>query len=136
MRKLCCNILMGLQYERPKLKGQRSESRPVGSNYRLGGHNYRLGGAHIIFFKMTDLCNEQYSIFVQIIGGHGPPCPPYSYGPAVNLDLWNLFIAIVSLDKTYQVRIMTKASTVFKKSTFQKFSHLNSLGSKFNLDVK
>ena len=38
----------------------------------------------------------------------------------VNLDLWNLFIAIVSIDLTYQVRIMTLASTVFKKSTFQK----------------
>ena len=54
----------------------------------------------------------------------------------VNLDLWNLFIAIVSLGQTYQVRIMTLASTVFKKSTFQKNSHLNALGSKFDLDVK
>ena len=54
----------------------------------------------------------------------------------VNLDLWNLFIAIVSLGKTYQVRIMTKTSTVFKKSTFQKISHLNALGSKFDLDFK
>ena len=42
----------------------------------------------------------------------------------VNLDLWNLFLAIVSLGLTYQVRIMTKAS---KKSTFQKISHLNAL---------
>ena len=40
----------------------------------------------------------------------------------VNLDLWNLFIAIVSLGYTYQVRIMTKASTVFKKNQlFKKF---------------
>ena len=31
---------------------------------------------------------------------------------------------------------MTKASTVLKKSTFQKFSHLNALGSKFDLDIK
>ena len=31
----------------------------------------------------------------------------------VNIDLWNLFIAIVSLGKTSQVRIMPKASTVF-----------------------
>ena len=54
----------------------------------------------------------------------------------VNLDLWNLFIAIVTLDKTYQVRIMSLASEVFKKSTFQKFPHLNALGSKFDLDVK
>ena len=38
----------------------------------------------------------------------------------VNLDLWNLSIAIVSLGLTYQVGIMTLASTVFKKSTFQK----------------
>ena len=38
----------------------------------------------------------------------------------VNLDLWNLFIAIVSLGLTYQVRIMTKASTVFKKINFSK----------------
>ena len=54
----------------------------------------------------------------------------------VNLDLWNLSIAIVSLGLTYQVEIMTLASTVFKKSTFQKNSHLNALGSKFDLDVK
>ena len=38
----------------------------------------------------------------------------------VNLDLWNLFKAIVSIDLTYQVRIMVLASTVFKKSSFQK----------------
>ena len=54
----------------------------------------------------------------------------------VNLDLWNLFIAIATLDLTYQVRIMTLASVVFKNSTFQKFTHLNALGSKFDLDVK
>ena len=54
----------------------------------------------------------------------------------VNLDLWNLFIAIVTLGLTYQVRIMTLASVVFKKSTFQNFPHLNALGSKFDLDVK
>ena len=54
----------------------------------------------------------------------------------VNLDLWNSFTAIVTLDYTYQVRIMTLASVVFKKSTFQKFPHLNALGSKFDLAVK
>ena len=31
---------------------------------------------------------------------------------------------------------MTLASTVFKKSTFQKITNLNALGSKFDLDVK
>ena len=31
---------------------------------------------------------------------------------------------------------MTLASTVFKKSTFQKISHSNALGSKRDLDVK
>ena len=31
---------------------------------------------------------------------------------------------------------MTLASTVFKKSTFQKISHSNALGSKLDLDVK
>ena len=36
----------------------------------------------------------------------------------VNLDLLILFIAIVSLGLTYQVRIMTKASTVLKKINF------------------
>ena len=54
----------------------------------------------------------------------------------VNLDLWNLFIAIVSFGSTYQERIMTLASTVFKKWNLKKKSHLNSLGSKFDLDVK
>ena len=53
-----------------------------------------------------------------------------------HFDLWNLFIAIVSLVLTYQARIMTLTSTVFKKSTFQKNSHLNALGSKFDPDVK
>ena len=43
----------------------------------------------------------------------------------VNLDLCNLFIAIVSLGLTYQVRIMTLASTVLKKSTFQKKTKKN-----------
>ena len=52
----------------------------------------------------------------------------------LNLDLWNLFIAIVSLVFTYQVRIMTLSLTMLKKSTFQKKSHLNALGSKFDLD--
>ena len=37
----------------------------------------------------------------------------------VNLDLWNLFIAIVSLGSTYQKRIMTKASTVLKMGKLQ-----------------
>ena len=31
---------------------------------------------------------------------------------------------------------MTLASTVFKKSTFQKMSNLNALGSKIDFDVK
>ena len=38
----------------------------------------------------------------------------------VNLDLWNLFISIVSLGLTYQIRIKTLASTVFKKINFSK----------------
>ena len=55
----------------------------------------------------------------------------------VNFDLWNLFIAIVSSGLTYQARIKTLASTVFKKSNFQKKnSNINALGSKFDLDVK
>ena len=40
----------------------------------------------------------------------------------VNLDLWNLFLAIVTLDKIYQVRIMTLASVVLKKINFSKIS--------------
>ena len=54
----------------------------------------------------------------------------------VNLDLWNLFIAIVSLGLIYQVRLTSKASTVFKKSTFQKNSHLNALESKEFLAIR
>ena len=46
------------------------------------------------------------------------------------------FIAIALLCLTYQVRIMTLALTVFKKSTFQKIAHLNASGSKFYLNVK
>ena len=54
----------------------------------------------------------------------------------VNLDLWYLFIAIVSLGKIYLVIILTLASKVFKKSNFQKISHLNALGSKFDLEAQ
>ena len=59
----------------------------------------------------------------------------------INIDIWNLFIAIVSFSLTYQVIIMTLASTVYKKSTFQKKkkkkkqSHLIAFGRKFELDV-
>ena len=48
----------------------------------------------------------------------------------------NLSIAIVSLGLTYHVKIVTLASTVFKKSTFQKMSYLNALGRKFDLNFK
>ena len=54
----------------------------------------------------------------------------------VALDLWTLFIAIVLLGWTYHMRIMTLASTVYKKSIFQKVSNLNALGSKFDLAIK
>ena len=55
----------------------------------------------------------------------------------VNLGHKNLFIAMVSLGLTYQVRIMIGFQFSKKKlSTFQKFSHLNAIGSKFDLDVK
>ena len=52
-------------------------------------------------------------------------------GSKVNLDLWNLFIVIVSSGWTYLVIIMTLASTVFKKSSFQKNSHLRGMILKF-----
>ena len=38
----------------------------------------------------------------------------------VNLDLWNLFIAIVSLGSTFKVRIISKASTVLQNINFTK----------------
>ena len=41
-------------------------------------------------------------------------------GRKVNLDLWKLFIAIVSSGLTYQVRKMTVALTVFKNQLFKK----------------
>ena len=49
-------------------------------------------------------------------------------GWKVNLDFWNLFIAIVSLGLTYQVGIVTFALTVL---TFQKYA----FGSKFDLGI-
>ena len=57
-------------------------------------------------------------------------------GWKVNLDVWNLSIAIVLFSLMYQVRIMTLASTLFKKSTFQKITKLDALGSKFDIDAK
>ena len=57
-------------------------------------------------------------------------------GSKFNLDLWHLFIVIVWLGWTYLAIIMTLASTVLKKSSFQKKSHLNALGSKFDIDVQ
>ena len=52
----------------------------------------------------------------------------------VNLDLWNLFIDMVSLGLTYQVRIMTLVSIVLKNQLLKKI-HLNALGSKIGLEV-
>ena len=40
----------------------------------------------------------------------------------VIFDLWNLFIAIFTLDSTYEVKIMTLALVVFKKINFSKIS--------------
>ena len=74
--------------------------------------------------------------------GHWPFVPKnkilkgfLTYMGAVALTL-KLIIAIVSLGLPYQVRIMTLASTVFKKLTFPKISNLNAIGSKFDLDFK
>ena len=50
-----------------------------------------------------------------------------------NPDLWNLFTAIVSLVLTYQVRIMTLALKVFKKSTFQKILTFKCIRKKLTL---
>ena len=54
----------------------------------------------------------------------------------VALTLKLIYNGIALLGLTYQVRIMTLVSTIFKKSNFQKISHLNAIGSKFDLDVK
>ena len=49
--------------------------------------------------------------------------------PGLKGHPWPLeLIDSVTLGLTYQVRIMTLASTVFKRSLFQKKSHLNALG--------
>ena len=72
----------------------------------------QIGGAHIIFFKMTDLCNEQYSIctikslifFIMKYGGGGgggggricanywggmaPPCPPLFLRPCFHMSFY------------------------------------------------
>ena len=61
---------------------------------------------------------------------------PWLKGQRSTLTFETYFIAIISIGSTYQVRIMTLALTVFKKLTFQKISHLNALGRKFDLDVK
>ena len=73
-------------------------SRPIGSNYRLGGGGAHIkqlqigGGGHTyFFFKMTDLCNGEGGIFVQIIGGHGPPCPPPPIPTALARECHNHF---------------------------------------------
>ena len=85
--------------------------RPVGSNYRLGGGAHIIfftdwggGGGHTsFFFKMTDLCNEQYSIFVQIIGGGGggggtaPRAPLFlrpwdGFGDSINWVVWAVLV--------------------------------------------
>ena len=74
MRQLCFGILLGIQYERPWLKGQ-----------------------------MSTLTFETYS---------------------------------EQLGLTDEARKMTLPLTVIKKIIFQINSHLNALGSKFDLDVE
>ena len=74
--------------------------------------------------------------------GHWPFVPEnkifkgfLTYMGAVALTL-KLIYSYCLIMLTYQVRIMTLASTVFKKSTFLKISNLNAIGSEFDLDVK
>ena len=54
----------------------------------------------------------------------------------VNLDLWNLFFSHchIRLNKPSENNDIGFSS--FKKINFSKISHLNALGSKFDLDVK
>ena len=79
---------------------------------------------------MTDLCNEQYSIFVQIIGGHDPPTPPppppiptalkYNYGALSDLSLYF----------SEPVRDLLKDSKAMERSGFgQSLAHSFSLPS-------
>ena len=55
----------------------------------------------------------------------------------VNLDLWNFYLAIVLLGL---INISSENNDFdfnsIQKSTFQKITHLNALGSKFDLDIK
>ena len=72
------------------------------------------GGAHIIFLKMTDLCNKQYSIctiksltFLQIMGGGARPPrapPPYSYGPVLIV----VTLKLVMLQKVQETKLQFK----------------------------
>ena len=52
----------------------------------------------------------------------------------VNLDLCNLFIAIVTLNISREINDIGFSS--FQKINFSRFPHLNAIGSKFDLDVK
>ena len=55
----------------------------------------------------------------------------------VNLDLWNLFIAIVSFWFNISSENNDFGLNSFQKIKFsKKKSHLNALGSKYDLDVK
>ena len=54
----------------------------------------------------------------------------------VNLDLLNLFIAIVSLGLTVSSENNDFGFNSIQKINFSKKSHLNALGSKFDLDIK
>ena len=61
----------------------------------------------------------------------------------VNLDILDLSIVVVSFGLTFLISFMTWLknitgidTTYFKNSTFQMFSHLNALISKFDRDVK
>ena len=91
----------------------------------------QIGGAHIIFFtdwggthkffEMTDLCNEQYSIFVQIIGGARPPVPPL-YLPPWDISailkffvpwIWIIIIILQNIViKGFPSSIVTRPSSV------------------------
>ena len=57
-------------------------------------------------------------------------------GAKVNLDLWNLFITSLISFNIISSKNNHFGFNSIKKINFSKKSHLNALGSKFDLDVK
>ena len=124
-------VMLGIYHQKTKDQQRIFDERIINCTYTIQEHLLGIAVCLLIMLK-----NYPQSLTnADILGQGNLNLVSEKSGKSQGI-LLSIICGNPALVSTYQVRLMTLASTVFKKSTFQKISHLNTLGRKFDLDVK